>query len=70
MQITQGTRLVVHHARKGTFHGIAKEDFDTELTEFYPIVLDNPEGVAGVTKSWKEGEEIPCRSCLCKLEII
>lgn len=81
MLIKEGTLLSVDHSRKGEFTAVAKRDFDTE-EEFYPIVLvagkpnklgGGIEGLLGVSAGkyeWENGEEIPCRKSLCKIEIM
>lgn len=62
--------LKIKHVRKGTFNAIAVEDFDTDTEEFYPVVLATDEFVSGAANDWNEGENIPCRGDLCKVEII
>lgn len=63
MIIKAGTKLTVKHSRKGTFEGIAEKDFDTETTEFYPIIA--LEYVRGMANEWFEGKRISCRKSLC-----
>jgi len=70
MIIKKGTFLNVRHSRKGNFKGIATKDFDTEKEEFYPIAVMQEKPVEGLDTEWKQGEEIPCRNTLCKIEII
>lgn len=65
MLIKAGTKLTVKHSRKGTFEGIAEKDFDTETTEFYPIIT--LEYVCGIVNKWLEGERISCRKSLCAI---
>ena len=69
MKIKKGTLCLIKHSRKGTFYGTAKEDFDTEDREFYPIIVSEIMGVKGLNEEWIEGEEIPCRDSLCEIEI-
>ena len=70
MVIKKGTKLKVFHSRKGTFVGIAFEDFDTD-DEWYNIaVADEQEEVVGLTKSWVAGEEAPCRKGLTHITVI
>ena len=59
--IKKGTVLTVQDSRKGTYTGIALEDFDTELDEFYPVAVHQPEPVRGMANEWGEGDSIPCR---------
>ena len=66
MKVKKGTILIINHKRKGTFKGIARDDFDTEVDEFYPIVAGD--FVCGMASDWEEGEEIPCRNSLCNIE--
>jgi len=72
MLIKQATLLKVEHDRKGTFTGIAMEDFDTENVEFYPIALAQQEEINGVKTpgKWQQGDIIPCRNTLCTLEVV
>lgn len=65
MIIKAGTKLTVKHSRKGTFEGIAEKDFDTETTEFYPIIT--LEYVCGMVNKRFEGERISCRKSLCAI---
>lgn len=69
MKIKKGTLLNIRHQRKGRFVGIAREDFDTQTAEFFPITLAHG-GVAdhkGLIK-WIEGDSIECRASLCSIE--
>lgn len=68
MKIKSGTKVRVIHKRKGTFTGYAAEDFDTEIAEFYPI--KTAQFVSGMANNWDEGEIIPCRNTLCKIEVL
>ncbi len=71
MIIKKGTILNVKHTRKGDFIGIAKRDFDTETTEFYPIALAQHRPVRAMSimnDDWIEGDDIPCRKSLCQIE--
>lgn len=68
MLIKKGTLLVIKHSRKGTFEGIAKEDFDTEIDEFYPIILSS-DYVGGISENWEAGDVIPCRRSLCQVHV-
>lgn len=68
MKIKSGTKVRVTHKRKGTFTGYAAEDFDTEATEFYPI--KTAQFVSGMANDWEEGEIVPCRNTLCKIEVL
>ena len=67
MIIKKGTNLIVKDRRKGTFKGIAKEDFDTEKDEFYPVITK--QCVYGMANDWEAGEEIPCRKGISKILI-
>lgn len=68
MRIKKGTLLQVEHCRKGCFKGVATRDFDTEKETFYPIAVAPGDAVEGLNTEWREGEEIPCRNTLCKVE--
>jgi len=79
MKIKKGTLIEVNHCRKGRFLGIAREDFDTEETEFYPINVAQDKGIEGIgtqdalglrQRIWELGEKIPCRNSLCTLKPI
>lgn len=71
MFIKKGTKLKVVHNRKGTFTGIALEDFDSEKEEWYPIATVEFVGsVNGEFDGWKSGDEIPCRAEFCKLSLL
>lgn len=59
MIIKAGTKIFIKDRRKGSFHGVAERDFDTEKDEFYPIITS--EYVAGIANDWDVGERIPCR---------
>lgn len=67
MQIKKGELLLVKHSRSGTWKGVASEDFDTEKDEWYSIKLAQP-SVQGLSTEWEEGEEMPARRGLCKIE--
>lgn len=68
MKIKSGTKVRVMHKRKGIFTGYAAEDFDTETTEFYQI--KTAQFVGGMANDWDEGEIVPCRNTLCKIEVL
>jgi len=68
MKIVKGTLLRVDDRRKGSFKGIALRDFDTKKEVFYPIAVAQKIEVRGLNTNWFEGEEIPCRNTLCKVE--
>lgn len=65
MIIKAGTKLTVKHRRKGTFEGVAAKDFDTEMSEFYPIITS--EYVGGMANEWYPGDNIECRNTLCEI---
>lgn len=67
MLISKGTKLIVSHSRKGRFMGVASEDFDSETAEWFPIKVAQPV-VFGMVNEWEDGESIPCRASLCKIE--
>jgi len=69
MKIKKGQMLLVTHSRKGTFKGIAQEDFDTKKEECYPVCVVESY-VQGISMGWVEGEEIPCRASLCSVEVV
>lgn len=70
MEIKKGTKLRVTHTRKGTFTGVAFEDFDTN-DEFYRITVDDKQQtVMGLTTDWCVGERIPCRASLTQITVI
>lgn len=66
MKIEKGTNLIISDRRKGTYRGTAKRDFDTK-DEWYPMIAQ--EHVSGMSTDWYPGDEIPCRSCFCKIEV-
>ena len=71
MKIKQGEKINVWHKRKGFFEAIAKRDFDTETETFYPLILaqtSKDKTVFGLSEQWENGEEIPCRKDLCRIE--
>ena len=49
--------------------GIARENFDTETVEFYPINLAQRKEIQGMRRVFAEGEEMPCRNTLCKIKL-
>lgn len=69
MKITKGTFVKVYHQRKGCFVGVATKDFDTDKDEFYPIQLKD-KVVTGESTVWVDGDNIPCRNILCKIEVM
>ena len=69
MRIKKGTLLEVTHCRSGKWLGIATRDFDTDKEEFYPLALAQKYTVKGLNTVWEEGENMPCRNCLCKIKI-
>jgi hypothetical protein len=70
MEIKKGTLLNVKHSRKGRFLGIAREDFDTDKEEWYPINVAGGNKANGVSEFWNAGDEIPCRKDFTKVEVI
>jgi len=68
MKIKKGTLVNVKHSRSGNWKGIASEDFDTD-EEWYSINLAQKENVHGLNTTWVEGERMPCRKGLCKIEV-
>lgn len=68
MEILKGQRLIISHKRKGTFKAIAREPFNTDNSEFYPVVLDVGQGVVGMAEDWIEGENVACRASLCTIK--
>ena len=69
MEIKKGQIVEVEHSRKGYFVAKASSDFDTDVAGFYPLILVT-RLVQGMSTSWEEGEEIPCRNSLCKLKVL
>ena len=69
MKIKKGQLVLVRHSRSGNWHGIARENFDTEKDEWYPLNLSEIQR-EGLNTQWKEGDEIPARRGLCKIEPI
>lgn len=49
------------HSRKGTFECVATKDFNPKTEAFFPVRLIS-KSVGGMSTSWQEGEEIPCRN--------
>lgn len=68
MIIKAGQYLIVKHKRKGTFYGIAIEDFETP-DEWYPIAVME-ENVKGLNRNWILGDTISCKAELCEIELI
>ena len=69
MKINKRQLLGVDHARKGYFIARAIKDFDTDESEFYPLVLVTMI-VEGIISYWREGEKILCRGSFCKLVLL
>lgn len=67
MEIKKDEKLLVNDSRKGIYIVIAKENFNTEETEWFPVILFSTE-VKGLSKTWYKGEEIPCRKSLIKFQ--
>lgn len=65
MIIKKGEKIVINSCRKGIFLAEAYEDFDTEITEFYPVITC--ETVKGFSTVWYKGEKIPCRRGMSKI---
>lgn len=59
--IKAGTKLRITHSRKGTFECVAMRDFNPKTEAFFPVRLIS-KSVEGMSTSWQEGEEIPCRN--------
>lgn len=70
MRVKSGQYIRVVHQRKGTFYGIATEDFDSEVAHFFPIIIAQPEGLSGVNKGWEQGEAVACRREFCQIEML
>lgn len=70
MKVEKGTKLTVLHLRKGTFKGIATEDFDTkgDPDDFLPIAVDQ-EVLLGAVNYWPEGNVPPLKRSLTKVEV-
>ena len=68
MKIKKGTRIIVSDIRKGVYHAIAGDDFDTEKNEFYPVIA--AQTVHGLVNDWFAGDHVPCRKSLAKIEIL
>ena len=67
MKIKKGTKLIVNDVRKGVYHAVAVNDFDTCTDEFYPVIA--AQTVYGLVNEWEAGELVPCRKSLAKIEI-
>lgn len=59
--IKAGTKLRITHSRKGTFECVATKDFNPKTEAFFPVRLIS-KAVEGMSTSWQEGDEIPCRN--------
>lgn len=70
MKVKKGTKLTVLHARKGTFKGIAAEDFDTkgDPDDFLPIAVDQ-DVLLGAVNYWPEGNVPPLKRSLTKVRV-
>ena len=51
----------IKHSRKGTFECVATKDFNPKTEVFFPVRLIS-KAVEGMSTSWEEGDEIPCRN--------
>ena len=69
MEIKEGTKLKVRHARKGAFDAVATADFDTEKDEWYPVATAEVVKGKSTMMEWVPGESIPCRNSLCTVEV-
>lgn len=69
MIIRKGTLLEVNHSRSGKWIGRAMRKFDTK-EEWYPIELAQKTPVEGMSNTWYEGDEMPCRKSLCTVKIL
>ena len=69
MKIKKGQLVFIRHSRSGNWHGIAYEDFDTEEDEWYSICLREV-GREGLVNQWVEGDKMPARRGLCKVELV
>lgn len=66
MIITQGTRVRVTHLRSGTWEAVAKSDFDTALSDWFPLVLAEGQHAKGLSSGYGPGNDIPCRRSLVR----
>lgn len=67
MKVKKGQLLHINHSRKGEFDAIAKQDFDTDEVQFYPVVLAPNNYAEGLNEYWLENEDIPCNKNLCTI---
>ena len=67
MKIKKGQKLTVIDSRKGTYNGVAKEDFDTD-DEWYSVAVDQDESICGLNNEWFKGDSIPCRNGLATIK--
>lgn len=70
MKIKKGTLVFVNHSRSGKWHGIATKDFDTVKDEWYPLASAEKRSIDGLNTQWFEGEDVPARRGLCKIEVV
>lgn len=63
--IKKGQVIEVLHNRKGTMTVMAKEDFDTESMEFWPVVLAEKQMRRGLSiEGLFQGDNVPCKGSL------
>ena len=67
MKIKKGEKLLINDKRKGIYIVIAEENFDTEETEFFPVILFST-SVKGLNTTWQKGDKIPCRKSLIEFQ--
>jgi hypothetical protein len=70
MKVKKGQRVKVVQSRKlpRPYFAKATKDFDTELDEWYPLVLDQEARVEGVSSWWGDGAELPERKGITTIE--
>lgn len=69
MQVSKGDILRVQHRRKGVFLGKAMKDFDTEVDEFYPIVLEENR-LDGMNTVYFKGDPVECMNIFCEVRVV
>ncbi len=70
MLIKKGQLVEVCHVRKGNFRAIAREGFDTETADSFPLAVAPQVTVPGRGTVWEEGDRIPCKKSLCSIKLI
>lgn len=69
MKISKGTKLTVTDSRNGQYKAVASFDFDTDIDEWYSVVVDQRKMIKGAVNCWYNGDSIPCRRGIATVSI-